>query len=259
MSCEEHVDAIGELVEGTLPPPARATLEAHLQECATCRGLVADLRRIRLAAQALPRLKAPEDGWALLSERLKREGMPAASTDTLASGRAPRLAWLRVPSSWLRPGPVLVAATLAIAVTASLLLLRTGSDSGPRATGPGGPAVASADRDVAQSVAEELRLAEQHYERAIAGLEQIAKAGEGTLDPQVAATLQKNLSVIDQAIQESRVALQSQPASQVAQESLFEAFRRKVGLLQETVALINEMRKGNQAGAAKILGNLDKS
>jgi hypothetical protein len=45
----------------------------------------------------------------------------------------------------------------------------------------------------------------------------------------------------------------------MAQESLFEAFRRKVGLLQDTVALINEMRKGNQAEAAKIIGSMNKS
>jgi len=102
-------------------------------------------------------------------------------------------------------------------------------------------------------------LAEQHYEKAIAGLEQIAKAGQGTLDPQLAGTLQKNLAVIDQAIHDSRVALQTQPTNELAQESLFEAFRRKVGLLQETVSLMNEMRKGNQAEAAKIIGNMNKS
>ncbi len=102
-------------------------------------------------------------------------------------------------------------------------------------------------------------MAEQHYEKAITGLEQIAKSGEGALDPQVAATLRNNLGVIDQAISDSRVALAQQPGSQLAQESLFEAFRRKVALLQDTVALINEMRKGNQAGAARAIDNLGRS
>jgi hypothetical protein len=32
-----------------------------------------------------------------------------------------------------------------------------------------------------------------------------------------------------------------------------------VALLEDTVALINVMRKGDQAGAAKILGGLSKS
>jgi hypothetical protein len=70
--------------------------------------------------------------------------------------------------------------------------------------------------------------------------------------------LQKNLEVIDQAIGESRSALRTQPASEVAQESLFEALRNKVSLLQETVVLINEMRKGNQEGTARIVSGLNQ-
>ncbi len=45
----------------------------------------------------------------------------------------------------------------------------------------------------------------------------------------------------------------------MAQESLFDAFRRKVSLLQDTIALMNEMRKGNQAGAARIAEGPNKS
>src|SRR5436190_61045 len=94
---------------------------------------------------------------------------------------------------------------------------------------------------------------EQHYQKAITGLEQAANAEKGALDPQTAATLQKNLAVIDQAINESRAALKMQPNSEPAQQSLLESFKTKIALLQDTVALINEMRKGNDAGAARIL------
>jgi len=75
-------------------------------------------------------------------------------------------------------------------------------------------------------------------------------------DPKTAATLQKNLAVIDQAISESRAALRAEPANEPAQESLLESFKAKMGLLQDTVALINEMRKGNDAGAARIVSGL---
>jgi len=75
-------------------------------------------------------------------------------------------------------------------------------------------------------------------------------------DPRTAATLQKNLAVIDQAISESRAAVRAQPANEPAQQSLIEGFKTKIGLLQDTVALINEMRKGNEAGAARIASGL---
>ena len=78
----------------------------------------------------------------------------------------------------------------------------------------------------------------------------------GELDPQVAAVLQKNLTVIDQAVTESREALRSQPSSSNAQNGLFDALRTKVALLQQTVELINEMRKGNQAEAGRRIQTL---
>ena len=102
----------------------------------------------------------------------------------------------------------------------------------------------------------ELREAESHYENAIKGLEQIASAEQSELDPKTASTLQKNLAVIDQAISESRAAVRAQPANEPAQQSLIENFKTKIGLLQDTVALINEMRKGNEAGAARIVSGL---
>ena len=103
-----------------------------------------------------------------------------------------------------------------------------------------------------------LQAAEEHYDKAIQGLEQIARSDSGALDPQVAAVLQKNLQVIDQAIGESRAALKKQPASADAQESLFDAMRSKVALLQQTVELINEMRKGNQAEAGRLIQGLNQ-
>ena len=110
--------------------------------------------------------------------------------------------------------------------------------------------------EAAQSIETELRQAEEHYENAIKGLEQIANSEQSELDPRTAATLQKNLAVIDQAISESRAAVRAQPASEPAQQSLIDGFKTKIGLLQDTVALINEMRKGNEAGAARIVSGL---
>ena len=65
------------------------------------------------------------------------------------------------------------------------------------------------------------------------------------LDDDTAEVLQANLTVIDSAIGESRAALDQQPESTIAQESLVEALRNKVALLQDTVALINATRPGD--------------
>jgi hypothetical protein len=109
-----------------------------------------------------------------------------------------------------------------------------------------------------QAVADELRLAMQHYDNAIVKLEALTKTNSGAIDPVIAATLQKNLAVVDAAIAESRVAVTNNPDSESARESLFEALRRKVGVLQATVTLMNQMRQGDPAGAAESAAGLGR-
>lgn len=148
-----------------------------------------------------------------------------------------------------------IAAALVLAVGASLAYLARPS-GGPSSSGA---AVHATGDDLVKSVDQELRLAESHYENAIAGLEKIAADEQGALTPEVASTLQKNLGIIDQAISESRQALADQPDSSLARTSLFEAFRKKVSLLEDTIALINVMRKGDQTGTARVIEGITKS
>jgi hypothetical protein len=145
-----------------------------------------------------------------------------------------------------------------LAVTAGVYFMNRPSTPAQPAPAPPTAAHENAASAV-QSVEAEIELADQHYQKAIAGLEAVAREGQGALDPQLAAVLQRNIGVTDRAIAESRAAVRTQPTSEVAQASLFEALQRKVSLLRDTIALINEMRKGDQAGAAKIAGSLAKS
>jgi hypothetical protein len=64
---------------------------------------------------------------------------------------------------------------------------------------------------------------------------------------------------MDQAIAESRDALRVEPQSVAARDSLFDAMRRKAGVLQNTIALMNEIRKGNPAGTGQLVEGLNKS
>ncbi|MFP5379417.1 MAG: anti-sigma factor family protein [Vicinamibacteria bacterium] len=236
MRCEECLEQLGELVDGTVSPDGQRALERHLDACPDCRALAADLRTIRAAAFTLERHEPPARVWEALSARLADEPAP---------GTAGVGAWLprgTALHTWLA-----AAAALVIVTAASVLSLLGTPDAPPDAPEPPG---------LLETVQSELQQAEAHYQKAIDGLEAIAREDTGTLDPQVAAVLQKNLQVIDQAIGESRAALRVQPASAPAQESLFDAMRNKVALLQQTVELINEMRKGNQAETARLVEGL---
>jgi anti-sigma factor RsiW len=237
--------ALTDFVDDALGPAERADVERHLERCAECRAIVEDQREIRGVAGTLDLRDPPIRAWGRIERAIKLEqehGARASETSGLARlkpSRANYVAWL--------------AAAAAIVLAAVVgLRLYPGTPSAP----DGGPTAGTAtapDAASAQSVEAELRAAEEHYEKAINGLEQIAKSEQSALDPNTASTLQKNLAVIDQAIGESRAALRAQPASEPAQQSLMDNFKTKIALLQDTVALINEMRKGNDAGAARIV------
>jgi Putative zinc-finger len=250
-------ESIHELIDGTIGTIRRAELERHLAECAECRAFLADMEAIRKATDSLDPLEPPDGVWLQIAGRLRQEGRVQAPPAPMPS-RAPRYAVLAIAASLV----------LAVGVAIGLLVTQyrnAGSPASTTASAPAAPGTPAETVDVG-SVEAEFRLAEQHYQNAIAKLEQAARldqaasgAGDNALDAQTAAMLQKNLQVIDQAIAESRAALRSEPLSASARDSLFDALKRKVALLQDTIALMNEMRKGNSAGAAQIVDGLNKS
>jgi anti-sigma factor RsiW len=240
VNCSEF--PLADCVDGTLSPADERAAERHLEGCPACRALIADLRTVRAAAFTLDRRQPPADLLARIQARLATEPSP----------RVRPLAWPNTRGAW---GVWLAAAAALILTTVVGVMPLSRAARGPATPAPT-PTLEGAA--LVDSVEADLQAAESHYDRAIRGLEQIAKTESGELDPQVAAVLQKNLQVVDQAIDESRAALRTEPASSRAQDGLFEAMRTKVALLQQTVELINEMRKGNQAEAGRLMQDLSR-
>ncbi|HZP48226.1 MAG TPA: zf-HC2 domain-containing protein [Vicinamibacterales bacterium] len=242
---------LNDYVEGTLGAAERADVERHLAACDACRALVDDLQAVRSAAAGLEPRDAPARAWSRLERAIRFEQESRAAHGGTREPGARASSALRTSWTWLA-----AAAAILVAVFVGVKYRPAPAPEAARTEATAGaPATDASDQ---ASVEAELRAAEEHYDKAIRGLEQITNSEKGALDTQTAATLQKNLSVIDQAISESRAAVRAQPASQPAQDSLIESFKAKLALLQDTVALINEMRKGNEAGAARIGSGLTK-
>jgi hypothetical protein len=271
MTCDRFHALVSDWLDGDIDATQRAALEAHAETCDACRALMTDLRDVRHAATTLERQTPPSQVWTRLEQQLAGEPRfreaatrRASSVASIAEARARARTRL-----WGWRSPILaLAAGLLLMVGGSLYFLHRWSNANPTPSSPSasGPATAGANQPgnappgaLVESIDSELQQAAAHYEKAIAGLEQVANASDSPLDPDVMAALHRNLDVIDKAITESRTALASQPESRVAQTSLFDAFRRKVALLQDTIALMNELRKGDQAGAARVASGLNKS
>jgi anti-sigma factor RsiW len=242
MACTKYLNSIHERVDGTIGAIRRAELEMHLDTCDACRALLEDLQRVHDAAADLPALAPPDRAWLQIAGRLRQEGR---ISDDAAAARPSRRAYV----AWLA-----IAAALVIAAGSSVLLVvpRGTPASLPQAAASTSTAGKPSDGAAVEAV-NAVEAAQAQFEKAIEDLEKVAKANQQALDPGTAATIEKNLGIIDQAIADNRVAVKSEPASVAARETLFEALRQKVMLLQDTISLINEMRKGNNAAAAQLV------
>jgi hypothetical protein len=218
MNCHQYAGQVDEYVDGTLTADAVPLLEAHLAGCALCRSMVADFAAIRAMARALEPHVPPAHVWQTLSAATTRRSPWRSFID-------PLVAW--------RPA---AATAMALLLGAGLWWVgdRLAIDRIPLA------AVRSVPADAAVDVAG--FAAEEQYTMAIARLEEAATTSGGVLDGQTAGVLDAGMMVIDDAIDESRAALETEPQSELVQGRLFQALRNKVALLQDTLVLINEAR-----------------
>ena len=237
-ACERYLNAIHERVDGTLGPIRRAELELHLEGCDGCRALAADLQEIARSARSLDVLEPPAHVWKSIAGRLRTErGMTEPSG---ALWRHRSMAMLAI------------AAALVLAVGASLFMLRkpvTPPQTTTTAQAPGEPGSGNAaSEDPVQGVVKKLAVTETAFQDLVT-----ASEATNTVDPKTAAALKKNLLVMNEAINETRKALDADPQSAPARASLYEVLKQKIQFLQDTIALMNELRQGDAAGAAEIV------
>jgi hypothetical protein len=239
---DEYVDAKerrqGVPADSAMSADAARAAEAHLASCERCRAVVADFQAIRSLSGALEPHVPPPHVWTRLSASFEAQATSRSlfslSTFGLQQAAALAMALVLAAGLWWIGGS-----------------LTPVPSSGLTARAPA-PVTTAGIGNVA------LQLAEAEFTTAIAGLEEMTDAQQDALDPETVGVVRTNLSVIDTAIDQSRAALVTEPGSEVAQQSLFEALRSKVTLLQNILALINEMRKGDPDAAARIVSGLNQ-
>jgi hypothetical protein len=229
----------------TMDAPDERAVRDHLASCAACRGVVQDLERLRASASGLGPVAPPDYLWMQIAGRIRLElddTRPAA--DTTARPKPSFVPWLG-----------LVAALVLITIGVYVVTSFSSQVPSPVTEIAEGNAPSG---DPVETAVAELQKAAKHYENAMLELDRLAQQNEGAIEPSLAKLLRDQLELADRAIAESRQAMQTDPTSVPARESLFEAFRRKVSVLQATVSLMNEMRQGNPEGAARAAESLGK-
>ena len=208
---------LSDYVDGDLPAAESASVDAHLGQCAECRAIVEELRGIVAAAGALPGTRPAADLWPDIQSRIARSPAVAVPVERRwrVSFTLPQLA---------------AAAVLLMLLSGGLVLLIR-----PAAPPPDTP-VADATPRSADTIVP-ASLADASFDAAVADLERILAAGRDRLDPETVRVLEQNLATIDAAIEQSRQALESDPANSFLNSHLVSARQRKIALLRQATAL----------------------
>ena len=223
---EKHwTDRLSDYLNGDLTQTERLEVEAHLSGCGECRGVLEDLRAVVARAGDLQDSPPENDLWAGIAQALEaapQEDDQVIDLSTRLAGSSPVDVDRRVRLSV----PQLVAASVIMmmasgAMAWSLRPVAQGTDSVD-----GRPTVV-----LPASLADRPTLA--GYTQEVAQLEALVAEHRDELAPNTVRILEKNLAIIDRAIEESSEALASDPGNEYLLEHLGRAFQRKVDYLRD--------------------------
>jgi anti-sigma factor RsiW len=212
MTDHQWTDRLSDYIDGGMTQDERAQLEAHLATCAGCAGTLEELREVLERAGSMTPRPPDADLWPGLASRLE----PSATVVPFQ----PRTVARRFSFTM----PQLVAAGLALMVMSGggVWVLQHGG----RATDLP-PVAASADPGLVP-----VDLADPRYDEAIADLEQALRARRGDLDSATIKSLDRDLAMINKAIDQSRRALAADPDNVYLNHHLADARQRKLALLR---------------------------
>ncbi len=211
---------LSDYVDGVLNQDDRADVERHLAECDACRDELEFLTTLVDEAHHLPRGIAPSrDLWSSIVARIDEKKI---LTPAFGVPAHPRRRW--------RVNVQLAAAAIALVVissTVTAVVMRTAVEQQPAAT-----LGASDAQDPTGTMAVAISTIETEYNRAFLELSTELEARRDQLDPETIAEIEENLRILDDAIAETRAALETNPSSSLLRSRFTGACQDKVELLE---------------------------
>jgi anti-sigma-K factor RskA len=219
MVCTQCQEILSEYIDGALELGEQVNIERHLADCESCRAVRDDLLQIVHFSHQLP-LQSPSPA---LWSRIRSD------VDSLPSGL-----WSR-PQRWLAriralnfnlSIPQLAAGAAALVVVVSIGAILSQRNGG--SLQPAAPSIASA---AAPDITPLSNADLQQLEKQISSLSATVEQKKTTWDPELRSEFERNLYYIDQSLVECRHQLKNNPADDVSQELMLNAYREKVRLL----------------------------
>lgn len=233
MNCEQCQELVHDLVDGALSREDSAKLNLHLEDCLSCAEVRDDLHSIVSYCQQnrgqydeTPNERAL---WLRIRNVIEAEqAVPAVAAPAQPVKPSFWPAWLS--RSWELSVPQLTAAVAALVVVVSLATavgIRRWESNGPGLTNVSTP------RGISAAAGMNLRDRFSQQQQAIAYWNQRVELNKARWNSQMRETFDRNLQVIDQAVNDSLNELNRNPHDEVSEEMLNAALNEKLALLKE--------------------------
>lgn len=234
MNCEKYQDLLSDFIDGSLAPENHNSVETHLHACVVCSEARNDLSAIagfclehRGEYPAVPNERAL---WLRINNMIEVDSASASRTTIPAKAGS----WARLMNrSWQLSFPQLAVAATVIIVVVSMFTIVGLRGFNFKDGGSGVQSAALVPPQGSGSV--EARFSQQ--QQVIAYWNERVELNKARWNPQMRETFDKNMSVIDAAVNDSMRQLGQNPHDEVSEEILNAALNDKVELLKEFAAL----------------------
>jgi len=233
MNCESYQDLLSDFIDGSLTPEDHKRIKTHLGACDDCAGARADLdaivgfcREQRGEYDAVPNEGAL---WLRISNLIEAESAVPSRTEIPANAGW----WFRLMNrSWQLSFPQLAASVAAIILVVSLVTIvgvRGFSFGGASGFESSGLTLGSNALPVVDRFRQQQQIIDYWNQR--------VELNKARWNPQMRETFDRNMGVIDAAVNDSLRQLNQNPHDEVSEEILNAALNDKVELLKEFAEL----------------------
>ena len=232
MSTQHWIERLSDYHDGDLSPAERAICDAHLAECQQCQEVLRDIQLVSASAKSDVEAWPASDLWPGILQQIEGATKVVPFVRETRTKNGPRQFTFTLPQ-------LALAASLLIAVSAGVAYVAAGRGIvSPAPQAQEEPIQAQAEPMMGPSVdARPANFADAQFDQAVADLEQILVDQRDELDPRTIVIIERNLTVIDEAIRQARTALDADPANQFLNSHLADARRKKLDLLRRATTL----------------------
>jgi len=227
MNCERCQELIGDLIDGTLSGADESTLKSHLDECLDCVSVREDLTAILSYCSAhRGQYEAPPNEralWLGIRNVIEAERASAEPVVPVINETPREKSWWS--RSWELSFPQLASLAVGIVLLVSLVTV-----VGLRRWQTTTPVIADRLSDATNA-----SITDRVWQRqqVINYWNQRIEVNKERWSPDMRATFDRNMRVIDQAVNDSMNELNRNPHDEVSEQMLNEALNDKLALLKE--------------------------